>query len=166
MFHVKHSAITLTLIVKISRFCKKAQPQKGNIAMIYFDSPASLVSDQFQGFFVGWPNRPSPAKHLEILQKSAYCVIAFDESSEKVVGFVTAISDFVSCAYIPHLEVLPDYQGQGIGTELMQRMLKKLADYYMIDLICDPGLHGYYSRFGMRPYSGALIRNFERQSCE
>ena len=52
-------------------------------------------------------------------------VLALSDKS-RVVGFVTAITDGVSCAYIPHLEVLPEWQGDGSGTELMRRMMAKL----------------------------------------
>jgi predicted N-acetyltransferase YhbS len=68
-----------------------------------------------------------------------------------VVGFITAISDGVLSAYIPLLEVLKPYQGQGIGGRLVQRMLDQLNGYYMIDLLCDPELESFYARFGMVP---------------
>ena len=81
-----------------------------------------------------------------------------------VVGFITAVSDHVSCAYIPHLEVLPDYQGQGIGSELVRRMVEKLRHLYMIDLVCDPSLQSFYERLGMRPVVGMVLRNYDQQA--
>ncbi len=81
-----------------------------------------------------------------------------------MVGFINAISDGVLSAYIPLLEVLPAYQGQGIGTELARRMLDKLRDLYMIDLLCDADLQPFYARLGMRPYTAMLFRNFDRQN--
>jgi ribosomal protein S18 acetylase RimI-like enzyme len=83
-----------------------------------------------------------------------------------VVGFVTAISDGVCSAYIPLLEVLPIYQGRGIGSELMRRILARLADYYMIDLVCDAELQPFYTRLGMRLAGGMFLQNYARQSCE
>jgi predicted N-acetyltransferase YhbS len=82
-----------------------------------------------------------------------------------VIGFITAISDGISCAYIPHLEVLPAYQGQGIGSELVQRMLAKLRQLYMIDLVCDPELQPFYARLGFQPWTAMVLRNHDRQSC-
>jgi predicted N-acetyltransferase YhbS len=73
-------------------------------------------------------------------------------------------SDGVSCAYIPHLEVQPEHQGRGIGSELLRRMLEKLRGLYMIDLLCDPDVQPFYARLGMRPATGMLIRNYDRQS--
>jgi GNAT superfamily N-acetyltransferase len=133
--------------------------------IVYADSPAGVVADQLPGFFVGWPNPPSPEAHLRILHGSAHIVLALDDATSNVVGFITAISDGISCAYIPHLEVLPPYQAQGIGSELMRRMLDRLRHLYMIDLLCDPPVQPFYERLGMRRTQGMLIRNFERQNC-
>ena len=132
----------------------------------YASSLAGITSDHLQGgFFVGWPQPPSPHAHYQILANSAAIVLARDET-RMVVGFITAISDGISCAYIPHLEVLPGYQGQGIGTELVRQMLARLRHLYMIDLVCDPPLQPFYERLGMRPVVGMVVRNYDRQSCE
>jgi ribosomal protein S18 acetylase RimI-like enzyme len=130
----------------------------------YEDSIAGISPNNLRGFFVGWPNPPTPETHLRILNGSDAVVLARDDSTGAVVGFITAISDGVSCAYIPHLEVLPEYQGRGIGSELARRMLEKLGRLYMIDLLCDPDVQPFYARLGMRPASGMLIRNYDRQS--
>ncbi len=130
----------------------------------YTDSTAGITADTLQGFFVGWPNPPSPATHLEVLRQSAHMVLALDQANDRVVGFITAITDNVLAAYIPLLEVLPEYQKQGIGSELVRRLLDRLSDYYMIDLICLEGLQPYYEKFGFPRADGMAIRNFDRQS--
>jgi len=116
------------------------------------------------GFFVGWPNPPSPETHVRILQGSAYVVLAFDGAN--VVGFITAISDGVLAAYIPLLEVLSPYEGQGIGTELVRRMFDQLQHIYVIDLICDADVQPFYDRLGMTRHTGMIKRNYDRQSGE
>ncbi len=85
--------------------------------MVYLESSQNILAKQLTGFFVGWPQSPSEERLLELLHKSDYIVFAFDEKSDKVVGFVTAISDRILSAYIPLLEVLSNYQRRGIGTE-------------------------------------------------
>lgn len=132
----------------------------------YTDSLKNVTSENLKGgFFAGWPNPPSPTTHHRILANSAAIVLARVEDGT-VIGFITAISDGISCAYIPHLEVLPAYHGRGIGTELVRRMLEKLKHLYMIDLVCDPGLQPFYERLGMRAVIGMVVRNYERQSGE
>ena len=108
--------------------------------MMYTTSIKDITVNQLNGFFVGWPNPPSPAVHMRLLEKSTHVVLAVDEVSKQVVGFITAISDGVLSAYIPFLEVLPTYQEQGIGQELVKKMLEVLKDIYMIDLMCDQEL--------------------------
>ena len=131
----------------------------------YTESLAGIEANQLEGgFFVDWPNPPSPETHLRLLQGSSHVVLTIDERTADVVGFVTAISDGVLSAYIPLLEVLPEYQHQGIGQELMRRMIAALRSHYMIDLLCDPDLQSFYEQVGMRRASGMLIRNDDRQN--
>ena len=130
----------------------------------YTDSLDSITADKLNGFFVGWPNPPNPATHLRILRGSTHVQLAVDGDTGNVVGFMTAVSDGVSAAYIPHLEVLPTHQQHGIGSELVKRMLAALKDIYMIDLMCDADVQPIYARLGMRPYTGMIQRNYERQS--
>lgn len=122
----------------------------------YRQTAAGVEEEQLQGFFGGWPDPPSPSKHLAILQGSDHVVLALDGA--RVIGFVTAISDGVLSAYIPLLEVLPGYRQQAIGSELVRQMLERLRSLYMVDLVCDEGVQGFYARFGMKPYTAMIIR--------
>ena len=133
--------------------------------MVQFtDSLDTLTSDQLQGFFVGWPNPPSPVTHLALLKNSDEVILAIEENTGAVVGFITAITDQVLSAYIPLLEVLPAYQHQGIGQQLVEKMLHKLRHLYMVDLLCDPDLQGFYSQFAMIPATGMMQRRYENQA--
>ncbi|RHW38138.1 GNAT family N-acetyltransferase [Neobacillus notoginsengisoli] len=130
--------------------------------MKYSHTLDGITAEMLSGFFVGWPNPPSLETHLKLLQNSSHIVLAMDDV--KVVGFITAISDGVLSAYIPFLEVLPEYQSKGIGNELVNKMLEQLRGIYMIDLCCDDNLVPYYEKFGMFKSNGMLFRNYDRQS--
>ncbi|MCZ8540487.1 GNAT family N-acetyltransferase [Psychrobacillus psychrodurans] len=132
--------------------------------MIYKNSTSDISTDMLEGFFVDWPNPPSPQTHLLLLNKSNKVIIAIDDNTNKVIGFITAISDGVLSAYIPFLEVLPEYKNKGIGKELVSQMLKELADIYMIDLCCDDDLVSYYDKLGMTKTNGMVLRNYKVQS--
>ena len=114
----------------------------------YTDDLSGVDSPQLDGFFVGWPQPPSPEQHLALLRGSYAVVLARDETA-RVVGFVNAISDGVLSAYIPLLEVLPSHHGRGIGSELMRRLLARLDTFYMVDLVCDAELEPFYRRLGL-----------------
>ena len=63
------------------------------IDMIVKTTIENITADQ--GFFVDWPNPPRPKTHLKILHNSNKIVVAIDPSTNKVIGFITAISDGV-----------------------------------------------------------------------
>jgi len=130
----------------------------------YIDSAKGITSEMLDGFFEGWLSPPSKKKHLQILENSQFVILAIDDSKGKVVGFINAVSDMVLCAYIPLLEVLPDYRGRGIGSDLVKKMLKKLEKFYMIDLTCDAKVQSFYQSLGMKKMTGMMIRNYDRQS--
>lgn len=132
----------------------------------YIDDPSDIRPEQLAGdYWVGWPDPPSSQDHLRILQGSYAVWLALDDDTQRVVGFINAISDGVLAAYIPLLEVLEPYQGRGIGSELVRRMLASLRHLYQIDLMCDVHLQPFYERFGMTPAGGMIVRNYDRQSA-
>lgn len=83
------------------------------------------------------------------------------KNQKKVIGFITAITDKTLAAYIPFLEVLPEFQNKGVGKELVLQMLKILKDYYMIDLLCDTKVQSFYEKLGMNKATGMMIRNYK-----
>lgn len=130
----------------------------------YIDNVNDLNPDMLTGFFSGWKNYPSSEKHLTLLQNSEYIILALDDEKNKVAGFINAISDGVLSAYIPLIEVLPEYQRCGIGSELVKRMMEKLKDYYMIDIVCDEDLQKFYEKSGLQKYTAMIKRNYDKQS--
>ena len=135
-----------------------------DIRIKYLEDLQGVSPDELTGFFVGWSNPPSPETHLKMLHGS-YCVwLAFDEDTQKVIGFISAISDGVLTAFIPFLEVLPGYQRQGIGTTLVRRMLDSLSHLYAVDLVCDDDLQSFYERFELKPYNAMIRRKYEHQT--
>ena len=125
--------------------------------MITYSSDINKITVQnLDGFFVGWAKPLTPEQHYNHLSKCASFVVALD--GQRIVGFISALSDGLGCAFIPLFEVLPDYQKQGIGTELMRRMLEILKDISAVDLMCDENVQGFYERFGMKKLCGMGIR--------
>jgi ribosomal protein S18 acetylase RimI-like enzyme len=130
----------------------------------YRQSATGVTADQLEGFFEGWKHPPDATTHLRLLAGSGLVELAVETESGEVVGFITAITDGVLCAYIPFLEVRPAYRGRGIGRALVEKMLNRLKDLYMIDLVCDPPLQAFYERCGMQPQTAMARRNYDRQS--
>jgi ribosomal protein S18 acetylase RimI-like enzyme len=123
----------------------------------YTSSIQNVTVDQLSGFFVGWPDPPTPDEHLELLH-SSYRVVLARIDGGRVIGYATAISDGVLNAHIPLLEVLPEFQRLGVGTELMRQMLVHLNSFYAIDLICDSVHKTFYERLDFAEATGMIIR--------
>jgi len=132
--------------------------------IVYLSTLDKISELEISGFFVGWPNPPNEEVLMKIFKRSYRVILATDKN--KLVGFINALSDGVLSSYIPLLEVLPEYQGKGIGKELFKRMKKELEHMYMIDLVCDEDLVLYYEKLGMIKSNGAMIRNYKNQNGE
>ncbi len=77
----------------------------------------------------------------------------------KVVGFVNGISNG-HMAYIPLLEVLPEYQGRGIGTEMAKRVIVESGQQYGVDTACDDDVVPFYERLGFKRGNAMVLRNY------
>jgi|TARA_B100001971_G_scaffold167822_1_gene159065 ribosomal protein S18 acetylase RimI-like enzyme len=131
------------------------------MAISYTNNLGNIKSNQLQHFFVDWSRHPDSKSHLDILHGSYAVWLAFDD--ERCVGFVNALSDGIFYAYIPLLEVLPEYQGQGIGKELVERMQETLEHMYAIDIVCDESVSLFYDKLGFSRCVGMVKRNYANQ---
>jgi GNAT superfamily N-acetyltransferase len=138
--------------------------REGIFMIKYTNNLEQVTVNELKGFFVGWPNPPSNETFYRMLEKSAYIWLAIDEESGQVVGFINAISDFVLSSYIPLLEVLPNYQGKGIGKTLLNKMIETLSPYYVSDLLCDPEKVDFYEKFGMIKAQAMMFRRYDKQN--
>ena len=126
--------------------------------MEYIDNISKIKSEQLQGFFVGWKSPLTPERHFQLLQGRTHFIVAIEDN--KAVGFITALTDGVTSSFIPLLEVLPDYQNRGIGSELFRLMLAKLESITNVDLTCDAVVQSFYERFKMFRSSGMVLRKY------
>ncbi|MDT0189660.1 GNAT family N-acetyltransferase [Rothia terrae] len=76
---------------------------------------------------VGWgAYSNNPEDLVPMVRNCWYVYAAFDEDA--LVGLARVVGDGFSVAYIQDLLVLPDYQRQGIGRELMNRVLTRISE--------------------------------------
>lgn len=124
----------------------------------FYTTSEAINPGMIEGMFVGWPNPPSAETLIRVMDGSYRRLWAVAEG--RVVGYINAISDGVLNAFIPWLEVHPDYQNRGVGAELVRRMVAELDGMYAIDLMCDPSLVGWYEKLGFQGSTGAVLRNY------
>lgn len=88
-----------------------------------------------------------PAIHRRAFEASHTTVFIYHY--DRLIGFGRAISDGVYQAAIYDCAVLPEYQGQGVGTTIMQHILRRVAHCNAI-LYASPGKEGFYQKHGFR----------------
>ncbi len=97
----------------------------------------------------------APAVHERLFVNSQVVAFAFD--GEELVGFGRALSDGVKDAGIFDVAVAPAYQGQGIGTSILQSLMDDLAGCNVI-LFANPGRESFYAKFGFKLVKTAMAR--------
>lgn len=84
----------------------------------------------------------------EAIRHSWYLVTAYD--GDRLAGTGRVISDGVFHGLIVDVIVSPDYQGRGVGTAMMLRLLGRCrsAGIRDVQLFCARGKAPFYGRFG------------------
>lgn len=86
------------------------------------------------------------------IQGSLLTVVAFDDGQP--VGMGRIVGDGAVICYIQDLIVIPDYQGSGVGQQIMEYLIDyvkklKLPDTeIMLDLMCAVGREEFYKKYG------------------
>ncbi len=95
---------------------------------------------------VGWDRMESEYKNP--LMTSYYHIAVY--VGDELIGYIDCVSNGVTDAYIQDLMVHPDYQGKGVGTNLMKMMITYLKEkhIYMISVIFEEKLKPFYDKFG------------------
>lgn len=103
---------------------------------------------------VGWTNYTHQPQMLEqALSHSLAIYLALD--GDAVVGLVRLVGDGFSSVFIQDLIVLPSYQRQGIGSDLMKKALGDYKDAYQVQLVTDQTEKtlGFYHSLGFETLS-------------
>ena len=87
----------------------------------------------------------NPDKLRRAFTASYAAICAFD--SDRLIGLGRALCDGEYQAAIYDLVLLPEYQGQGIGREMLQRLCAQLPVDNII-LYAVPGREGFYRKCG------------------
>lgn len=103
---------------------------------------------------VGWARRPI-RKVRKAIQHSYLVVTMWEHrgARRRLIGFSRATSDHAFNATIWDVVVHPDFQGRGLGKELMKQMIKKLRseDISNVTLFADPHVVDFYKGLGFMP---------------
>lgn len=103
---------------------------------------------------VGWTNYTNQPQMLEqSLSHSLAIYVARD--GEEIVGLVRLVGDGFSSVFVQDLIVLPNYQRQGIGSDLMKEALGDYKNAYQVQLATEQTEKtlGFYHSLGFETLS-------------
>jgi ribosomal protein S18 acetylase RimI-like enzyme len=107
---------------------------------------------------VGW-ERHTPRAVRKALKNTHYLVTVQTDRGE-VIGMARVIGDIGVNFYIQDVIILPEYQDQGLGKKLMDKVMgyikKNARPGCFIGLMSAVGKEGFYERYGFikRPAKG------------
>jgi GNAT superfamily N-acetyltransferase len=99
-----------------------------------------------------WSSAEIPEVLKRALLNSHSLVTAWRDG--RLLGLGNAISDGFLVVYYPHLLVLPEFQGRGIGSEIMRRLKSKYAGFHQHMLVADGGAIEFYRKCGFTRAGG------------
>ena len=125
---------------------------------IIYKKDNSYSKDDVRELFlsVNWLSGKYPERLKKALDNCETVITAWD--GNKPAGLINAIDDGELTAYVHYLCVNPEYQGAGIGKELLKQIKEKYKDYLYIILIAEnEGLVGYYKKNGFEHMDGRYV---------
>ena len=105
---------------------------------------------------VGWQHRVSDSQQFhKLIANTNRTIVAWDGSL--IVGFARALCDEVSNGYISMVAVAAERRGQGIGRELVEKLMGNDVNITWI-LRAGPGSEGFWEKMGFKGSRVAMER--------
>ena len=80
----------------------------------------------------------------------------FVRDDQRIIGAGRALADGSDCSYISDVALLPEYQGEGLGKAIVNKLIELSAEHKKIILYCVPGKEGFYKSLGFKRMNTAL----------
>lgn len=115
--------------------------------MIQYKENIEFNKKELSSLFLSaeWNSGKYPDKLYESIKNSTYHIFAYD--NDKLVGLISGLSDCNINLFISYLVVLPEYQKQGIGTQLLKKVISKKR-FHRIQLITEVKDKEFYTKNG------------------
>ncbi len=112
---------------------------------------------------VGWSSYYERPEMLKRAYAASYCILAAYEDN-RLVGVIRAVGDGASVVFVQDLLVLPEYQRKGIGTKLMQELLRRCEGVYQFHLMTDdqPKTVQFYRSVGLTEADALGVKTFTK----
>jgi ribosomal protein S18 acetylase RimI-like enzyme len=95
-----------------------------------------------------------PADLALVFANSMFRCFALD--NERLIGAGRVLADGCDTAYLCDVAVLPSHQGQGIGSEIIRKLVDLSKSHTKMILYAVPGREALYSKFGFELMTTAM----------
>jgi ribosomal protein S18 acetylase RimI-like enzyme len=89
-----------------------------------------------------------------VFTNSRFKCFVFD--GDVLIGAGRALADGKDCSYIGDIAMHPDYQGLGLGKQIVQNLIDQSQGHKKIILYANPGKEGFYAKFGFKRMNTAM----------
>ena len=80
----------------------------------------------------------------------------FVYANEELIGVGRALADGLDCSYIADVAVDPEFQGKGLGTAIIEKLVSLSRGHGKIILYANPGTEGFYQSVGFHRMKTAM----------
>lgn len=116
---------------------------------------AKEVAELFESSGINRPTKDLP-RIQRMLDHANLTITARDEG--KLIGIARSLTDFSYCCYLSDLAVRKEYQGQGVGNELIARTKKEIGENSMLLLLSAMSAMEYYPKVGFEKVENGWIQ--------
>jgi ribosomal protein S18 acetylase RimI-like enzyme len=124
---------------------------------------AAVDWDELSNLYLIAPLGKKDPKDLRVaFSNSMFKCYAY--SNDRLIGVGRALADGVDCSYICDVAVHPDFQGIGLGKELVSKLYDMSRGHRKVILYAVPGKEQFYKTIGFKRMSTAMaiFRDQER----
>ena len=125
------------------------------MTIVWKDSLREIDWDELSALYKAAPlGNKSPAWLQSAFTNSMFRSFAYEDGV--LIGAGRALADGVDCSYICDVAVLPRYQGQGVGRDIIARLIAQSKGHRKIILYSVPGKEAFYKKLGFRRMTTAM----------
>ncbi len=100
-----------------------------------------------------------------VFSNSKFKCFVFDNAT--LIGVGRALADGLDCSYICDVAIHPEYQGFGLGRNIINQLIKLSFGHKKIILYASPGKEGFYKKLGFKQMNTAMaIFSNEQRAIE
>ena len=122
--------------------------------------------DELSALYRAAPLGDKKPDHLrKVFSNSLFVAFVYD--GDRLVGAGRALTDGSDCSYICDIAFLPDYQGAGLGKQMVGDLVERSRGHRKIILYAVPGKEPFYKKFGfLRMKTAMAIFDNQQQQLE